>query len=184
MQWSNLTKKLMWFIFQHSLTCGPHSLLPSVLQRLNSRGIESLILILEKVLNCRICPHWSDTASQPSVFHVGEQKIVREVPNQKIMEDDQPVQSHSYAQQPLQPQTCVQEHCPGETGFPSSVFQAVNEMCLLLYTFQSPELLIQCGFTWKETMQLVSGEVEFIATYGVAQPLSQSMNFSAHPHTC
>ena len=127
----------MWFIFQHSLTCGPHSLLPSVLQRLNSRGIESLILILEKVLNCRICPHWSDTASQPSVFHVGEQKIVREVPNQKIMEGDQPVQSHSYAQQPLQPQTCVQEHCPGETGFPASVFQAINEMCMLLYIYIS-----------------------------------------------
>ena len=32
----------------------------------------------------------------------------------------------------LQPQTCVQEHCPGETGLPSSVFQAVHEMSLVL----------------------------------------------------
>ena len=30
-------------------------------------------------------------------------------------------------------------------------------------TFQSSELLIQCGFIWKETMQLVSGKVEFNA---------------------
>ena len=37
------------------------------------------------------------------------------------MEGDQPVQSHSHAQQPLQPLTYVQEHCPGETGHPTSV---------------------------------------------------------------
>ena len=48
------------------------------------------------------------------------------------MEVGQPVQSHSYAQQPLPPQTCAQEHCPGETGFPSSVFQAVRQMSLVL----------------------------------------------------
>ena len=30
-------------------------------------------------------------------------------------------------------------------------------------TFQSPELLIQCAFIWKETMQLVSGKIEFNA---------------------
>ena len=40
------------------------------------------------------------------------------------------------------------------TGLPSSVFQAV---------VQSPESLIQCGFIWKETMQSVSGNVEFNA---------------------
>ena len=54
------------------------------------------------------------------------------VPNQENMEGDQPVQSHGHAQQPLQPQTCVQEHCPSETGFPLSVFHAVHEMCLVL----------------------------------------------------
>ena len=31
----------------------------------------------------------------------------------------------------------------------------------LVLLFQSPELLIQCGFIWKETMHLVSGKVEF-----------------------
>ena len=41
------------------------------------------------------------------------------VPNQEDMDNDQPVQSYSHTQQPLQPQTCVQEHCPGETGLPS-----------------------------------------------------------------
>ena len=54
------------------------------------------------------------------------------VANQENMEGDQPVQSHGHAQQPLQPQTCVQEHCPSETGFPLSVFHAVHEMCLVL----------------------------------------------------
>ena len=33
------------------------------------------------------------------------------------MEGDQPV----HAQKPLQPLTCVQEHCPGETGIPLSL---------------------------------------------------------------
>ena len=46
------------------------------------------------------------------------------VPNQENMEGDQPLQSHSHAQlEPLQPHTksCAQEHCPGDTGLPSSV---------------------------------------------------------------
>ena len=41
------------------------------------------------------------------------------------MEGNHPVQSHSHAQQPLKPQISVQEHCPGETGLPSSVFHAI-----------------------------------------------------------
>ena len=57
------------------------------------------------------------------------------VPNQENMEGDQPVHSHSHAQQPL-----VQEHCPGETGLPLSLSRS-----------------------WKETMQLVSEKVEFNA---------------------
>ena len=64
------------------------------------------------------------------------------VPNQENLEGNQPVQSHSHTQQSLQPQTCVQEHCPGETGLPSSVVQAISEMSLvLLSSIQSPELL-------------------------------------------
>ena len=55
-----------------------------------------------------------------------------------------------------------QSHCPGETGLPSSGF-AGHSWNVSSTTFQSPELLIQCGFIWKETMQLVSWKVEFNA---------------------
>ena len=57
-----------------------HTLLPSVLQRLDSGGIEALILILGKINpQLQIWPHHrSDNASQPSFFfHVGVQKIVK-----------------------------------------------------------------------------------------------------------
>ena len=54
------------------------------------------------------------------------------VPNQENMGGDQPVQSHSHAQPPLQPQTSVQEHCHGETGLPLSVFKDVHKMSLVL----------------------------------------------------
>ena len=60
-----------------------------------------------------------------------------------------------------QQQTCVQEHCHGETGLPSLVsrrFWSVSST-----TFQSPELLIQRGIIWEETMQLVSEKVELNA---------------------
>ena len=79
------------------------------------------------------------------------------------MEGDQPVQSHSHTQQPLQQQTCVQEHCPGETGLPSSVVQGSMPFTQSISstTLQSPELLIQCGFLGKKTMQFVSGKVDF-----------------------
>ena len=47
------------------------------------------------------------------------------VPNQENMEGDQPAQSHSHAQHPLQSQTCVHAGTgsPGETGLPLSVFR-------------------------------------------------------------
>ena len=53
-------------------------------------------------------------------FMLGNRKS-QMVPNQENMEGDQSVQSHSHVQQPMQPQACVQEHCPGKTGLPSSV---------------------------------------------------------------
>ena len=43
----------MWFIFQQKVSPAVHTHLPLVLQRLDSRGIDALILVLEKVLNCR-----------------------------------------------------------------------------------------------------------------------------------
>ena len=105
-----------------------HTLLLSVLQRLDSRGIEALILILEKNPQLKIMT--SSIISPillPSqvLLHVGELKLVRWCQIRSSWGGDQPVQSHSNAQQPSQAQTCVQEHCPGETGLPSSVFQAV-----------------------------------------------------------
>ena len=58
----------MWFVFQH-----PHTS-SIVLQRLDSCGIEALILILEKVLNCRY-DFIIGPIQLPSqvFFHVGEQ---------------------------------------------------------------------------------------------------------------
>ena len=50
MQWSNLNKCGLCFNVLISLPL-VHTLLPSALQRLDSRGIEALILILEEVLN-------------------------------------------------------------------------------------------------------------------------------------
>ena len=91
------------FFLQHNPLQSTH-----YLQRLDSCGMKALILILKKVLNSRsIWPHHrSHTDSQPSVFFMlGTENSL--VPNQEKMEGDQPVQSHSHAQQPLQPQTSV-----------------------------------------------------------------------------
>ena len=74
------------------------------------------------------------------------------------MEGDQPVQSHSYAQQPSQPQLVCRSIVlviqDSLVGFPGR---------LLNVSSTSPKLLIQCGFILKETVQLVSGNVEFNA---------------------
>ena len=68
------------------------------------------------------------------------------VPNQEDMEGYQPVQSHSHAQQPLQAQICVQEHCPGETGLHSSVFPEYPEMSLVLF-FRVLNYLLSMGLS-------------------------------------
>ena len=128
MQWSNLTKCGLFFNIVSPAGAAVHTLLPLVLlQRLDSRGIEALILIFEKVFNCRYDLIIGPILLPSQVFFscCGTENI-QMVPNQENMEGDQPFQSHSHAQQPLQPQTCAQEHdCPGETGLPLSVFQAV-----------------------------------------------------------
>ena len=72
--WPNVDYFSTYIVVTHAV----HMLLPLVLQRLDSHGIEALILILEKVLNCLWPHHRYDTASQPSVvFMLGEQKIIR-----------------------------------------------------------------------------------------------------------
>ena len=116
MQWSNLTKHSLFF---NIVSCAVHTLLPSVLQRLDAHGVKLSSWSSKKILNCSVFSCWGTENNQM-------------VQNQENMEGDQPIQSHSHAQQPLQPQTCVQEHCPGETGLPSSVFQAVHEMSKVL----------------------------------------------------
>ena len=93
--------------------------------------IEAFILILEKVLNCRLWPHHrSDTASPPSVFFFflgGDQEIIRWCQIRRIWRRGWSTSSKpcSRAQQPLQPQACVQELCSGETGLPSLVSPAL-----------------------------------------------------------
>ena len=111
MQWSNLTKCGLFF---NIVSPAVHTLLPSVLQCLDSHGIEALILIFDKVLNCRYdLIVRSDTASQPSgvfVMSCWRTENSQMLPNQENMEGqegDQPVQSYSHSQQSLQPQTCV-----------------------------------------------------------------------------
>ena len=107
MQWSNLTKCGLFF---NIVSPTVYTLLSSVLQRLDSRGIEALILILEKVPNYRYDLIIGPRLLPSQVFlHVGEQKNSQMVPNQENMEmeGDQPVQSHNHTQQPFQPQTCV-----------------------------------------------------------------------------
>ena len=83
------------------------------------------------------------------------------VPNQENIVGDQPVQSHTHTQQPLQPQTCAQEHCPGERGPTPSVFQAVHEMSLVLL-FKVLNYLSSVDLSGR-IIQLVSGKVEFNA---------------------
>ena len=148
MQWFNLTKCGLLF---NIVSPAVHTLLPLVLQRLDSCGIEALLLILEKVLNCRY-DHIISPILLPSqvYFHFGGTENSQMVPNQENMEGCQPFQSHSHAQQPLQPQTCVQEHCPSETGPPSSVFQTVSKMFLVLL-FKVLNYLYSVGFSgWKQ----------------------------------
>ena len=125
----------MWFIFQHLVSPGPHtsSIGVAALGFLCYRSSppdprKSPQLQIYDLIICLIL-----TASQPSAFfHVGEQKIVRWCQIRRIWRVMVQFKRHSHTQQPLQLQTCVQEHCPSETGLPSSVFQAVHEMSLVL----------------------------------------------------
>ena len=75
MQWLNLTK---YGLFFNMVSPTVNTLLPSVLQHLDSCRIEALILILEKVLNCRYNLVISPIMFPSQVFfHVGEQEIVK-----------------------------------------------------------------------------------------------------------
>ena len=115
----------MWFIFHHTLPSGPHTTSISVATFGFPWYRSSHPDPRKKVLNCKYDLLIGQILLPSQVFFsCWGTENTEMVPNQN-MEGDQPGQSHSQAQQPLQPQTCVQEHCPGEIGLPSSVFQAV-----------------------------------------------------------
>ena len=128
-------------LFFNIVSPAVHTLLPSVLQRLNSSGIEAPILILTKNSSTAEYDPIIHLILLPSQvpFYVGEQNISQMVQNQENMEGYQPIQNHSHAQQPWIATTdlcaTVQECCPGETGLYSSVFQAVSKKSLV--NFQS-----------------------------------------------
>ena len=171
-------------LFVNIVSPGVHTLLPSVLQRLDSRGIEKLILILKKFSTAdRTSSYVRYCFPDKSFFHVWGQKIVRwcQIRRiQRVINQFKVTVTHSSH---LQPQTCV--HCTGETGLPSSVFRPFWNFSST--TFQSPEVLIQCGFIWKETMQLVSGKVEFnacqVSMLWHNSFLVSLWNFQPHPRS-
>ena len=105
MQWSNLTKCGLFFNIIDPFC--PHTSSIGV-AALEFPRYKALILILKKVLNCRY-----DLISGPIllpsvVFSFGGTENIQTAPNhENTMEGGQPVQSHSYAQHQLQPQTCV-----------------------------------------------------------------------------
>ena len=118
MQWSNLTK---YGLLVKIVPCGPHTSSIGV-AALGFRWYKSSHPDPQKSPHLQIWPHhWYILLPSQVFLHVGGTENSQMVPNQNI-EGDQPVQSHSHAQQPLQPQTRVQEHCPGETGLPLSIF--------------------------------------------------------------
>ena len=104
--------------------------------------------------------HRSDTTSQPSVSPCWGTENSQMVPNQENMEGDQPEKPESRTAA-----IATTDLCGGALSWWNRIhfvsFPSRFEMSLVSTTFQSPELLIQCGFIWKETMQLVSGKVEF-----------------------
>ena len=151
----------------------------------------ALILILEKVLKCRYDLIIGPILLPSQVllfFSCWGTENSQMVLNQENMEGGQLVQSHSHAQQPLQQQTCVQEHCPGEIGLPSSIFQAVHEMSLVLLFKVLNYLISSVGLSGRKHFlkHLVSGKVEFsacqVSFLWWERLLSQPMNFSALSH--
>ena len=171
----------MWFIFQHSLPCGPH---------ISSIGVAALGLPWyrsshpdpRKSPKLQIWPHnWFRYCfpAMKGFFQVGEQKIVRWCQIKRIWRVINQFKAIAIATTDLWVGALSWWNRTPLVSFPGRLRNVSS------ITFQSPEVLnIQCGFIWKETMQLVSGKVEFNACprfIAVAQLLSQPMNFSVHP---
>ena len=153
----------MWFIFQYSLPCGPHT---------SSIGVAVLGFLWYR--SSHPDPSTADMTSSLARFCFPAKSCCFFMLGEREQSDgaksgeyggwstSSKSQSRTAAIASLQPQTCVQEHCPAETGLPSSVFQAILK-CLYTVLCTTFEILlyIHCGFVvWKETMQLVSEKVE------------------------
>ena len=158
-----------------------HTLLPSVLQHLDSRGIEALILILKKILNCRMWPHhWSNTASQPSGFFLcwGTENS-QIVPNQESMGGDQPVQSHIHSQQPLHAGALSWWNRTPFVSFPGHLRNVCSNYFSKSWITYPMWVYLEGNNAVNIRKDLIACIPSFIA---VAQLLlSQPMNFSAHP---
>ena len=151
----------MWFIFLHIPPPAVHALSSiHVAIRLHTRGIEALILIIEKSSYQRqIWPHHRSYTVSPAnffcFFHVGElQNIVSWYQIRRIwrvINQFKPAVTHSshcnHCSSMLQPQSW---QCAGalswwnRTPFVSFLSRLRNVSST---TFQSPDLLIQCGLS-------------------------------------
>ena len=153
----------MRFSFQHNPPA-VHTLLPSLLPHLDSCGIQALILILKKVLNCRydiisliLLP--SQVLLFFSCWGTENSQIVPNLENYGGWSISSKPHSRTAA-------IATTDLCAGAmfrwnnipfVSFPGCLRNVSSTI------FQSPEVLIQYEFIWKETMQLVSGKVEFNA---------------------
>ena len=181
MQWSNLTKCGLFFNLVSP--CGPHNSSIGVAARgfpwyrsfqSDPRKKSSIADMTSSLI--RYC------FPAKCFLHVGEQKNSQMVPNDENVEGDQPVQSDSHAQHPLHRQT---DSWWNRTPFVRflSRFENVSST-----TFQSRELLIQCGFIFyleadnAFIVSGMSGKVEFNACQVSLlwhNSFSQPTNFSA-----
>ena len=122
----------MWFIFQNSLPCGPHT---------SSIGVAALGFPWYKSFHPDL----------QKGFHVGEQKIIRWCQLWRIwrvINQCKATVTHSSL-------------CNHRLVCRSIVLVKLDSLCqfsrpfwnLSSTTFQSPEFLIQCGFIWKKKIQ-------------------------------
>ena len=183
MSWSNITRCGLYFNI-----VSVHTHLPSVLQRLDSGGIEALILILEKnsstadmtsssnryCFPARCCSCWGTENSQM-------------VPNQENMEGDQPIQSHQSRTAAIATTDLCARASSWWNRTPFVSFPGRFEMSLVLLfkVLSKAELLIQCGLNLEGNIA-VNIRKDWILCMpsfnAVAQLLSQHMNFSANSH--
>ena len=174
MQWLNLPICSLFFNIV-SLACGPHT---------SSIGVAAFGFLWYRSShsdpwkNPQLQIWWSDTASLPSVFFsiLGNRK-----PSDYAKSGEYGGWSTSSEPQSHTAAIATTDLCADVLMKQDSLCQFSRLFCIVYSTtLQSPVLLIQCGIIWKETMQLVSGKVEFNACQ-VA--LLWHNSFLCHGHT-